>query len=46
MINRQQKGRLNTGDLNREIEKIKWDGDVAVQQHRYASQADRTCIDF
>lgn len=46
LINKQKKGRLNTGDLNRKIEKIKWDGDVAVQQHRYASQADRTCIDF
>lgn len=32
--------------FNKEIEKIKWDGDVAVRQHRYASQADRTCIDF
>nr|DAM68365.1 MAG TPA: hypothetical protein [Caudoviricetes sp.] len=31
MINRQQKGRLNTDDLNREIGKIKWDGDVAVR---------------
>lgn len=46
LINKQKKGRLNTGDLNREIEKIKWDGDVAVREHRYASQADRTCIDF
>nr|DAR60648.1 MAG TPA: hypothetical protein [Caudoviricetes sp.] len=24
----------------------KWDGDVAVQQHRYASQAEQPCIDF
>nr|DAI55563.1 MAG TPA: hypothetical protein [Caudoviricetes sp.] len=29
------------GDL-----KIKWDGDVAVREHRYASQAEQSCIDF
>ena len=45
LINRQEKGRLNTGDLNRRF-KNQWDGDVAVRQHRYASQAVRACIDF
>ena len=24
----------------------KWDGDVVVREHRYASQADQPCIDF
>ena len=47
LINKQKKRSSDfQTTFNKEIEKIKWDGDVAVQQHRYASQAEDACIDF